>query len=150
MKKNNKGFSLVELIVVIAIMAVLVGVLAPALLRYVEKSRIQKDASAVAEVSNAIVIAMSEEDVFKNTPTGSTVEIDGDAGTITVTATSGGTASYLQDVLDVTVKEVKFSSGDADDVTLTITVSDGVVTVAGTTTATGDAWKTAIVDAAKK
>jgi type IV pilus assembly protein PilA len=28
-KKNNKGFSLVELIVVIAILALLVGVLAP-------------------------------------------------------------------------------------------------------------------------
>ena len=28
MKKNNKGFSLVELIIVIAIMAVLIGVLA--------------------------------------------------------------------------------------------------------------------------
>ena len=37
--KNNKGFSLVELIVVVAIMAVLVGVLAPAYLRYVEKTR---------------------------------------------------------------------------------------------------------------
>ena len=38
-QKNNKGFSLVELIVVIAIMAVLVGVLAPQLIKYVEKSR---------------------------------------------------------------------------------------------------------------
>jgi type IV pilus assembly protein PilA len=37
--KNNKGFSLVELIVVIAIMAVLVAVLAPQLMGYVEKSR---------------------------------------------------------------------------------------------------------------
>lgn len=35
-QKNNKGFSLVELIVVIAIMAVLVGVLAPQLMKYVE------------------------------------------------------------------------------------------------------------------
>ena len=40
-QKNNKGFSLVELIVVVAIMAVLVGVLAPAYLRYVEKARRQ-------------------------------------------------------------------------------------------------------------
>ncbi|MCM1143504.1 MAG: prepilin-type N-terminal cleavage/methylation domain-containing protein, partial [Lachnoclostridium sp.] len=39
MKKemNNKGFSLVELIIVIAIMVILVAVLAPQYLRYVEK-----------------------------------------------------------------------------------------------------------------
>ena len=36
-QKNNKGFSLVELIVVIAIMAVLVGVLAPQFIKYVER-----------------------------------------------------------------------------------------------------------------
>ena len=40
-RKNNDGFSLIELIVVVAIMAVLVGVLAPAYLRYVEKARRQ-------------------------------------------------------------------------------------------------------------
>ena len=45
-QKNNKGFSLVELIVVIAIMAVLVGVLAPQLIKYVEKS---KDADPVID-----------------------------------------------------------------------------------------------------
>jgi len=42
-QKNNKGFSLVELIVVIAIMAVLVGVLAPQLmLRSLERLQISK------------------------------------------------------------------------------------------------------------
>lgn len=40
-RKNNNGFSLIELIVVVAIMAVLVGVLAPAYLRYIEKARRQ-------------------------------------------------------------------------------------------------------------
>lgn len=51
---NNKGFSLVELIIVIAIMAVLVGVLAPAYLRYVEKSRKSADVQAI----DSIMIAM--------------------------------------------------------------------------------------------
>lgn len=42
-KMNNKGFSLVELIVVIAIMAVLIGVMAPTLLGNIEKSKLSKD-----------------------------------------------------------------------------------------------------------
>lgn len=38
-KHNHKGFSLVELIVVIAIMATLFGLFSPAFLQYVEKAR---------------------------------------------------------------------------------------------------------------
>ena len=53
--ENNKdeGFSLIELAVVIAIMAILVGVLAPAYLRYVEKARRQIDDSAAGEILRA-------------------------------------------------------------------------------------------------
>ncbi len=44
-KLNNKGFSLVELIIVIAIMAVLVGVLAPQFTKYVGQSETSADGS---------------------------------------------------------------------------------------------------------
>jgi prepilin-type N-terminal cleavage/methylation domain-containing protein len=63
-KNENKGFSLVELIVVIAIMAVMTAVLAPSLLAYVERSRAQKDDSAMSEVANATLLGMSDQDIF--------------------------------------------------------------------------------------
>ena len=60
-RKNNKGFSLVELIVVVAIMAVLIGVLVPTLVRNVEKSKKQKDIATVEEVRNQLTIALADE-----------------------------------------------------------------------------------------
>lgn len=60
-QKNNKGFSLVELIVVVAIMAVLIGVLVPTLVRNVEKSKKQKDISTVEEVRNQLTIGLADE-----------------------------------------------------------------------------------------
>lgn len=55
---QDNGFSLVELIVVVAIMAVLVGILVPAYLAYVEKTRIQRDESAAGEIFRAAEIVV--------------------------------------------------------------------------------------------
>ena len=59
-KMNNKGFSLVELIVVIAIMAVLVGVLAPQFIKYVESSRRSTDVSNAQNIQSAILADIAE------------------------------------------------------------------------------------------
>ena len=53
-KMNNKGFSLVELIIVIAIMAILIVVLAPQYLKYVERSRNSTDLQNATELKTAI------------------------------------------------------------------------------------------------
>ena len=74
-KTNNKGFSLVELIVVIAIMAVLMVVVAPQFLKYVEKSRLQRDNSAIAEIANAAKIAMADETINKSIENGANEKI---------------------------------------------------------------------------
>lgn len=63
MKLNNKGFSLVELIVVIAIMAILVGVLAPSVLGQIDKAKQSKDKQAVDTIASSIAIAWADQDV---------------------------------------------------------------------------------------
>ena len=84
-RKNNKGFSLVELIVVIAIMAVLVGVLAPQFIKYVERSRQSTDLQNVEELKNAIEVAAADDGL--GSATSVTITIDNKKATI------GGVAS---------------------------------------------------------
>lgn len=64
MKKNNKGFSLVELIIVIAIMAILAGALAPALIKYIAKSRRSTDVSNAQTIATAVTNALSVEAAY--------------------------------------------------------------------------------------
>ena len=61
-QKNNKGLSLVEHIVVIAIMAVLVGVLAPQFIKYVEKSRQSTDKQSVQQLKSSVETDISDNE----------------------------------------------------------------------------------------
>ncbi len=62
-KARNAGFSLVELIIVIAIMAVLVGVLAPQFIKYVESSRRSKDIQNASQLKEAMLAEMAEQGI---------------------------------------------------------------------------------------
>lgn len=56
---SNEGFSLVELIIVIAIMAILVGVVALAVIPNLERSRESKDLSTLDSACQALSVAVA-------------------------------------------------------------------------------------------
>ena len=60
MKKNNKGFTLVELIVVLVILAILAAILVPALLGYIDKAR-EKQVTTNAEAAYVAAQALATE-----------------------------------------------------------------------------------------
>ena len=59
-KSNNKGFSLVELIIVIAIMVVLVAVIAPQYLKYVNNAKVSTDVQTASDLATAIDVAVAD------------------------------------------------------------------------------------------
>lgn len=129
---TNKGFSLVELIIVIAIMAVLVGVLAPQFLKYVERSRKSTDCQNVASIVTALQTYAVDPMVTTNKLTtnakvvlksGATASVD-DAGICTNNANA---ALKAAGITEVGLK----SSQWGGDVTLTVTIdASGNVSVA--------------------
>lgn len=81
-KKNNKGFSLIELIIAIAILIILTGLLAPQFMKYIEKSRLAKDMQTLDTVYSAVQGAIADEDAYqdlvgKMSETGSTINSKG-------------------------------------------------------------------------
>lgn len=59
-KKNNKGFSLVELIVVVLIIAVIGVALAPQVMKWVDRSRASADINNRANIKSAVQIAVAD------------------------------------------------------------------------------------------
>lgn len=86
--KNNKGFSLIELIIVIAIMAVLVAIIAPNLTKYLGSSKTKTDQKNADELASQIQTCITEYDTDQSTSLGASIG----SGTMKITW-SGKTAS---------------------------------------------------------
>lgn len=80
-RTNKKGFSLIELIVVVAIMAILVALLAPNVLKYIEKSKVGKDINSLDSVRLGVEAELMDEELSSlstgTSGTGSSAKIKG-------------------------------------------------------------------------
>lgn len=134
-KENaNKGFSLVELIVVVAIMAVLLVVLTPQYLRYVERTRLQKDNTAIGDIVEAVKLGLADETILTGTTFPVNITLTGGTGTnktVAFPAGTGADATQLGAELQATIGGQFATSSNsyrdsATDIVIVITTANGI------------------------
>ena len=96
--KNNKGFSLVELIIVVAIMAVLMGILAPQYIRYVEKTRIRADDSIISDMDKAASALLADEKYYTVASNTVTVTMTHATGAVSVAGLGSMATTFVNEM----------------------------------------------------
>jgi type IV pilus assembly protein PilA len=132
--KGDAGFSLVELIIVIAIMAALIAILAPQYIKYVEKSRVAADETVAAELLQAAKVAASDPDVSISADC--TVVWTGTTGVVTYTGgntnfESAVTSSIGGSTTIATTKSATHKAAAADVYTVTVDYETTGIEVSG-------------------
>ena len=123
--RKNKGFSLVELIIVIAIMAILVGVMAPQLIKYIEKSKVSSDTQLCGTVQTALVTALADPQVNDATTYNTEFTTLGTAGDVTAALGCTAIGSAMKENLAVASgAEVSSSLKSFNASTISIQVKD--------------------------
>ncbi len=149
MKKMNKGFSLVELIIVIAIMAILAGALAPALIKYINKSRVSTDIQTANTIATAVQTGLANEAGFDACPDTINWEAlssywGGDDFKDVVKSTVGGTNAPTVKSKKCIAKSAGTTGGGGTDFYIYVDKGTNVVKVALTSGGTHIAYPDAV------
>ena len=122
-KSTKKGFTLVELIVVLVILAVLAAMLVPALVGYIDRARAEKEYQTAATVYGAAQAVITEKYAKDTTLAGGTLtaaDLDNDGNDDVIalagvdkTAVTAYSFTYGDDYIitkgDVTISGYKYS-----------------------------------------
>ena len=107
MKKNNRGFTLAELLIVVAIIAVLVAIAIPVFTSQLEKSRESTDAANIRNNYAEIVVGILENQ--------STYTIPTELATVTFKqAQAGWQNTEVKESLEALAKTNTAGTGDLD------------------------------------
>ena len=118
----NQGFTLVELVIVVAILAVLSAIVAPQYIKYVERSHQGVDASTLESMRRAVE---TEVAILKEA-TDATVVITGATGTISSASLD---STFIDEVEKVVGSPLKLKSKAAKGMVFTICIEEsGLVT----------------------
>lgn len=130
MKKamNNKGFSLVELIIVVAIMAILVGVLAPVYTQYVEKSRKSSDVSAFADAATAVETVFIDYAARGKDLTSASVTIDKSGVIVNVSGNTTAQSEIAAIIGTYKLQAKSYNSGTISASSSTNSATPGAIT----------------------
>ena len=120
-KNNNKGFTLAELLIVVAIIAVLVAIAIPVFTSQLEKARESTDAANIRSAYAEVMAKALEES-----------KTDVTAEVTKVQTVAGWQNTGIEKIAGVDIATI--DAGGTGDVTIKYTASTGVVAIGNATT----------------
>ena len=124
LKMSNKGFTLVELIVVLVILAILAAILVPTLMGYIDKARSEKDFSTAQSVRVAAQSIAAEVYAKNGSVTGGENGTFGADEKTAALKLIGVDANNKLDGQVISIDEIQFTANQISSITVGIKKGD--------------------------